>query len=85
MEAIRGQRVVLCAPGFPTSSDDADKPFLLDHATALAHDVAFPVARAIPLPLSHLLHSPLPAPVRFFGFEISCVFALSIGYGDPNS
>ena len=33
---MRGQRVVLCAPGFPTSSDDADKPFLLDHAIALA-------------------------------------------------
>ena len=32
---MRGQRVVLCAPGFPTSSDDADKPFLLDHAIAL--------------------------------------------------
>ena len=32
---MRGQRVVLCAPGFPTSNDDADKPFLLDHAIAL--------------------------------------------------
>ena len=28
-------RVVLCVPGFPTSVDDADKPFLLDHAVAL--------------------------------------------------
>ena len=25
----------MCAPGFPASSDDADKPFLLDHAKAL--------------------------------------------------
>ena len=31
-----GIRVVLCAPGFPTSIDDADKPFLLNHARALA-------------------------------------------------
>ena len=28
-------RVVMCAPGFPRSLDDADKPFLLDHARAL--------------------------------------------------
>ena len=28
-------RVILCAPGFPASVDDSDKPFLLDHATAL--------------------------------------------------
>ena len=26
----------MCAPGFPASKDDADKPFLLDHAKALA-------------------------------------------------
>mgnify|MGYP001186744309 CR=1 FL=1 len=30
-------RVVLCAPGFPVSADDADKPFLLDHALALVN------------------------------------------------
>ena len=35
MESGRGLRVVLCAPGFPASTDDPDKPFLLDHATAL--------------------------------------------------
>ena len=35
MESSRGVRVVLCAPGFPVSADDPDKPFLLDHATAL--------------------------------------------------
>ncbi|MDP6284599.1 MAG: glycosyltransferase, partial [Acidimicrobiales bacterium] len=29
-------RVVLCAPGFPTSIDDADKPFLLNHGKALS-------------------------------------------------
>jgi glycosyltransferase involved in cell wall biosynthesis len=28
-------RVVLCTPGFPSSADDFDKPFLLDHAVAL--------------------------------------------------
>ncbi len=28
--------VVLCAPGFPVSADDPHKPFLLDHALALA-------------------------------------------------
>ena len=28
-------QVVLCAPGFPASTDDHDKPFLYDHATAL--------------------------------------------------
>ena len=35
MEVKRGLRIVLCAPGFPASSDDPDKPFLFDHATAL--------------------------------------------------
>ena len=35
MESSRSLRVVLCAPGFPASADDPDKPFLLDHATAL--------------------------------------------------
>ena len=35
MESSHGLRVVLCAPGFPASIDDPDKPFLLDHATAL--------------------------------------------------
>ena len=29
------QSVVLCAPGFPSSRDDSDKPFLLNHALAL--------------------------------------------------
>lgn len=28
-------RVVLVAPGFPSSDDDSDKPFLMDHARAL--------------------------------------------------
>ena len=32
----RDIRVVLCAPGFPTSIDDADKPFLLNHGKALS-------------------------------------------------
>ena len=27
---------MLCTPGFPASVDDVDKPFLLDHATALS-------------------------------------------------
>ena len=37
-------RVVMCAPGFPASNDDADKPFLLDHAKALvAHGVSVSV------------------------------------------
>ena len=35
MESGQGLRVVLCTPGFPASADDPDKPFLLDHATAL--------------------------------------------------
>ena len=35
MESSQGLRVVLCTPGFPVSADDPDKPFLLDHATAL--------------------------------------------------
>ena len=26
---------MLCAPGFPSSRDDSDKPFLLNHALAL--------------------------------------------------
>ena len=29
------RRVAICAPGFPSSRDDSDKPFLLDHAKAL--------------------------------------------------
>lgn len=29
------RRVVICAPGFPSSRDDSDKPFLLNHALAL--------------------------------------------------
>ncbi len=29
------QRILLCAPGFPTSTKDPDKPFLLDHANSL--------------------------------------------------
>ena len=29
------RRVVLCAPGFPSSRDDSDKPFLLSHAMGL--------------------------------------------------
>ena len=29
------RRVVICAPGFPSSLDDSDKPFLLNHALAL--------------------------------------------------
>ncbi len=28
---------MLCTPGFPTSVDDSDKPFLLDHAVALSN------------------------------------------------
>lgn len=28
-------RIVMCAPGFPASLHDSDKPFLLDHARAL--------------------------------------------------
>ncbi len=36
MDERRGIRVVLCAPGFPTSIDDADKPFLLNHGKALS-------------------------------------------------
>ena len=35
MSTDPGLRVILCTPGFPTSVDDADKPFLLDHARAL--------------------------------------------------
>lgn len=35
MEERQDRRVVLCTPGFPTSSVDPDKPFLLDHAKAL--------------------------------------------------
>ena len=35
MDQRQDVRVVMCAPGFPASSDDADKPFLLDHAKAL--------------------------------------------------
>ena len=35
MSSDPGLRVVLCTPGFPVSVDDADKPFLLDHAHAL--------------------------------------------------
>jgi glycosyltransferase involved in cell wall biosynthesis len=31
-----GPRVVLCTPGFPSSVNDTDKPFLLDHARALS-------------------------------------------------
>lgn len=30
------RRVVICAPGFPSSLDDSDKPFLLNHGLALA-------------------------------------------------
>jgi glycosyltransferase involved in cell wall biosynthesis len=29
------RRVVICAPGFPASRNDSDKPFLLNHALAL--------------------------------------------------
>lgn len=29
------RRVVICAPGFPSSLDDSDKPFLLNHGLAL--------------------------------------------------
>lgn len=36
MSSDSGLRIVLCAPGFPVSPDDADKPFLLDHACALS-------------------------------------------------
>ena len=36
MSSDSGLRIVLCAPGFPVSPDDADKPFLLDHANALS-------------------------------------------------
>ena len=35
MKNIHGQNVILCCPGFPSSSDSADKPFLLDHAQAI--------------------------------------------------
>lgn len=35
MDPDRALQVVLCAPGFPSSADDPDKPFLYDHATAL--------------------------------------------------
>lgn len=35
MDQQRDVRVVICAPGFPASSDDPDKPFLLDHAKTL--------------------------------------------------
>lgn len=35
MNCVERPRVVLCAPGFPASTDDSDKPFLLDHAVAL--------------------------------------------------
>lgn len=37
MDRDRDLRVVLCAPGFPASTADPDKPFLLDHATALVN------------------------------------------------
>ncbi|MBM45473.1 MAG: hypothetical protein CL458_04360 [Acidimicrobiaceae bacterium] len=36
MDQRQGVRVVLCAPGFPASADDPDKPFLLNHARALS-------------------------------------------------
>ncbi|MEC8828519.1 MAG: glycosyltransferase [Actinomycetota bacterium] len=35
MNGHESVRVVLCAPGFPASIDDFDKPFLFDHASAL--------------------------------------------------
>lgn len=35
MSNLSRRRVVLCAPGFPSSRDDSDKPFLLNHALAL--------------------------------------------------
>ena len=35
MKNIHGRNVILCCPGFPSSADSADKPFLLDHAQAI--------------------------------------------------
>ena len=35
MDQHQDVRVVICAPGFPASNDDPDKPFLLDHAKSL--------------------------------------------------
>ena len=35
MSKFGRSRVVLCTPGFPSSRDDSDKPFLLNHALAL--------------------------------------------------
>ncbi len=37
MDNNANPRAVLCAPGFPASVDDSDKPFLLDHAIALSN------------------------------------------------
>ena len=37
MDRDTGLQIVLCAPGFPASTDDPDKPFLFDHATALVN------------------------------------------------
>ncbi len=36
MDQRQDVRVVLCAPGFPASADDPDKPFLLNHARAMS-------------------------------------------------
>ncbi len=36
MDQRQDVRVVLCAPGFPASVDDPDKPFLLNHARAMS-------------------------------------------------
>ena len=45
---------MLCAPGFPASIDDADKPFLLNHAMALSKagirvTVVCPMVNGLPL------------------------------------
>jgi glycosyltransferase involved in cell wall biosynthesis len=41
------RRVIICAPGFPSSRDDSDKPFLLDHGLALV-SAGFDVAVVCP-------------------------------------
>lgn len=35
MDIGKGARIVICAPGFPTSVQDPDKPFLFNHTRAL--------------------------------------------------